>query len=181
MRICWHKSMKPTISNLTLAIAAILVLTLSEAGCESEPITESFAIYGPDKEYQDVIVDREVKIPAELSLEDKVQALADSLSEIRFKTLPLKLRTIEMIGESKVAVIELLELPPEKRKDRLSWRGKYFQGAAGGFLASRILPETFLQRSFEGEWIDGVAFLYEGDPISEKKWEHVSLNEVFYR
>jgi hypothetical protein len=173
--------MKPTVSTLALASAAIFMLTLSEAGCESELTTESLAIYGPDKEYQDVIVERQIKIPAELSLEDKVQALADSLSEIRFKTLPLKVRTIEMIGESRIAVIELLELPPDKRKDRLSWRGKYFQGAAGGFLASRILPETFLQKSYEGEWIDGVAFLYEGNQISQDEWEHVSLNRVFYR
>ncbi|UCD95332.1 MAG: hypothetical protein JSU69_04585 [Candidatus Zixiibacteriota bacterium] len=181
MRFCRHKSMKPTMSTLALAIATILVFTLTEAGCESEPVTESFAIYGPDKEYQDIVIERQVKIPAELSLEDKIQALADSLSEIRFKGLPMELRSLEMIGDNKVAIMNLRELPPEKRKDRISWRGLYFQGSAGGFLASRILPETFLQKPYEGEWIDGVTFLYESDQISENKWEHVSLNKVFYR
>jgi hypothetical protein len=181
MRFFGRKLMKPRLLTLTLALGAVLVFTLPEAGCESAPDTEPFNIYGPDDKYQDIVIERQVEIPVKLPLEDKIQALADSLSAVRFKGLPMVLKKLEMIGDYRVAIIDLRELPPEKRKKRTSWPDLYFQGSAGGFLVSRILPETFLQKGYEGEWIDGVSFLYKSDPIMEDKWEHVSLNKVFYR
>ena len=62
-----------------------------------------------------------------------------------------------------------------------TWRYLYFQGSTGGQFTSYSLRMTFLQPGYSGEWIDAVRFYYEGQPIREGDWTHLSLSGVINR
>ena len=52
-----------------------------------------------------------------------------------------------------------------------TWSSGYFQGSTGGNATVTKLIRTFLQEDFEGEWVDGVKFLYNNDDTNN--FEHI--------
>ncbi|MDQ2087579.1 hypothetical protein RBH29_14195 [Herbivorax sp. ANBcel31] len=78
-----------------------------------------------------------------------------------------------------MAVINLREYDEKNTSIRRSWKSHYFQGTTGGRETSVTLIETFLQRDYSGEWIDGVSFLYYDNEI---EFFHVEgLSKIQYR
>lgn len=135
-----------------------------------------FNIYGGDIDTYEKQVIQEVKIQENLSLEEKLTLLAQELSKVHFKDLVIALNTIQEQDGKKIAVINLVE---NENETGASWIEDYFQGSAGGITTTVALEETFLQRDYQGDWIDGVNFLYEMEPI---RFDHVeSLGETIYR
>lgn len=124
-------------------------------------------------------------IADDLPLKEKLSAIAKSLSEVYFSSLPIEIVEITEVAGKKVAVINLKESEEnQKITDNLEFKGKawsrnYFQGSTGGSITSVSLIETFLQRNYKGQWIDGVKFLYNNKIIS---FDHVpNLSEISYR
>jgi hypothetical protein len=124
-------------------------------------------------------------IAENLPLKDKLDALAKALSEVYFSNLPIEVLEIAEVDGKKVAVINLKESEEnQKVMDNLefkgqSWSRSYFQGSAGGTMTSVGLSETFLQKDYDGQWVDGVKFLYNNKIIN---FDHVpNLSEVSYR
>ena len=125
-------------------------------------------------------------ISPNLSVKNKLDALAKTLSEVYFDNLPIEVPEITEINGKKIAIINLKESEEnQKISQRVQFKGKswannYFQGSTGGTMTSICLTETFLQKDYEGQWIDGVKFLYNNMKISD--FQHVpSLGEVSYR
>ncbi|WP_291563094.1 MULTISPECIES: hypothetical protein [unclassified Clostridium] len=119
------------------------------------------------------------------TLTEKLDILAKNLSKIEFNSLPIEVTKIEDKDGKKIAVINLKESEINAGINEAidfkgpSWSKNYFQGSAGGTITSTALIESFLQRSYPGQWIDGVRFLYENKEIN---FQHVSkLSEINYK
>ena len=111
-------------------------------------------------------------IPDSLSLLEKVRTLATRLSRYRFGNLPVGVLRIDNRDGKNIAVVELREHPHAKG----SWVGGYFEGSSGGYRTARTLVDTFLQRDYTKNWIDGVEFTYVGiGERSLRECDHVKL------
>jgi hypothetical protein len=144
-----------------------------------------YPIYSANIDTYDKEVHFGTYIAENLSLKDKLDALAKRLSEVYFSNLPIEVLEITEVDGKKVAVINLKESEEnQKVMDNLefkgqSWSRNYFQGSAGGTMTSVGLIETFLQKDYKGQWVDGVKFLYNNKIVN---FDHVqSLSEVSYR
>lgn len=104
-----------------------------------------------------------VRVPGDLPLKGKLDNLADQLSQLRFGGLPIEVKAIEMKDSRSIAIINLRE----DGRERWGWKGGYFEGSSGGHSTSIELIHNFLQYDYDGEWIEGVWFYYEGKPVSE--------------
>lgn len=109
-------------------------------------------------------------------LDEKLAILAERLSQDVFEGLGIELSEIDIIEGKQVAIINLSE---KENPQGATWNSLYFQGSAGGAITSVALGDTFLQREYDGEWIDGVKFLYNNQEI---EFQHVEgLSEINYR
>lgn len=148
------------------------IAKLDPTRVESETESEStFVIYTGDSEVSgEGVISKpasELSIKDNLALEGKLETLAKELSKTQFEDLSIGVLRIEEQEGKKIAVIDLTETGG---KTDISWKTKYFQGSAGGGVTEVSLIETFLQKEYQGEWIDGVQFLYGGQTIS---FDHV--------
>jgi hypothetical protein len=171
---------------------------------ESAPADYSFfTIYGCDPYTVSATADFTVAIPERLPLAEKLRLLASTLSRVRFGNLPIEIVGIDERDGKTIATVNLLEsdrnrdLRTEQKRlwqagmkaradslyakmDRASWLTLFFQGSTGGGCTTRMLVRTFLHQDYDGVWIDGVDFWYEGEPISQE-WDHISLSGTKYR
>ena len=141
---------------------------------------EFFPIYGPDRDAMNLEINFYVRIPEKLPVIEKLKILADKLSRFKFD-LPIEVLRIEEQNNKKIAVVNLLEHEDADESSQMTWSSVYFQGSTGGLFTSMSLRKTFLQEDFDGEWIDGVEFYYEGEPILKDDWDHISLSGTIYR
>ena len=133
---------------------------------------EELSIYTIDDNTLEPNESSRIELSTDSSLEDKVQQLSNTVSKNFFDNLPIKVKSIDTIDGKKIATINLLDDNNNK------WINK-FQGSTGGQITSNTLIENFLQVSYKGEWIDGVKFLYNDEPI---EYDHVyELSETKYR
>lgn len=133
---------------------------------------EELSIYTIDDNTLEPNESSKIELSTDSSLEDKVQQLSNTISKNFFDNLPIKVKSIDTIDGKKIATINLLDDNNNK------WINK-FQGSTGGQITSNTLIENFLQVSYKGEWIDGVKFLYNDEPI---EYDHVyELSETKYR
>lgn len=126
-----------------------------------------------------------IEIPKDKALKDKLNIIAENLSKFQFKNLPIEVTKIEESNGKKIAVVNLKEASYNegiKDRDKLkgdTWANDFFQGSTGGTITSTTLIENFLQKDFNGEWVDGVRFTYNGGNV---EFQHVeSLAKVVYR
>lgn len=99
------------------------------------------------------------------SIEEKVNDLIKQISKVSFNNAPIVLEKIE----NNIAYIDLKE--GENTKD---WSEKYFQGSTGGSITTYTLTENILQRNYNGEWISGVCFSYEGK--TDMEFDHIDMD-----
>ena len=139
---------------------------------ENTSSKEELSIYTIDDNTLEPNESSKIELSTDSSLEDKVQQLSNTVSKNFFDNLPIKVKSIDTIDGKKIATINLLDDNNNK------WINK-FQGSTGGQITSNTLIENFLQVSYKGEWIDGVKFLYNDEPI---EYDHVyELSETKYR
>ena len=152
----------------------------SQSESEEEPtskIPRNFlAVYGMDSQVMNEEINFYLTLPEGLPLLDQLKFLASKLSQHKFSGLPIEILKIEEREEETIAIINLKEITPDSLT---SWKTGYFQGSAGGVATSTTLTRTFLQEAHPGEWIDGVEFYYEGQPIGDL--DHLDLKGVKYR
>lgn len=139
---------------------------------ENTSIKEELSIYTIDDNTLEPNESSKIELSTDSSLEDKVQQLSNTVSKNFFDNLPIKVKSIDTIDGKKVATINLVD------DNNNTWSSK-FQGSTGGQITANTLIENFLQVSYKGEWIDGVKFLYNDEPI---EYDHVyELSETKYR
>jgi len=122
---------------------------------------------------------QEISVPATAMLLEKVQLLADSLSYLRFNGLEIEVMEITHVPDIGLLLrVNLAEDAAFKGPGSLpsfhSWYD-FFQGSAGGMETTITLRASFLQPSLYGEWVDAVAFYYQGKPFADEEWAHVLL------
>lgn len=144
-----------------------------------------YPIYSADLSTYEIEKDAYIYISEETPLKQKLNILAEALSQLYFSGLPIEVVRIESIDNKKVAVVNLKEAPenrgktdPKDTKGK-TWAFQYMQGSTGGTITQTELIETMLQRQYQWEWVDGVRFLYEGGVCD---YEHAySLKDINYR
>ena len=142
-------------------------------------------IYSKDVNTEEPVIVNTIEINSNLSLEEKLDLLAENLSKEVFNDLPIEFVEIKEIDGKKIALFNLNELGENAgditfdKYQGKNWVNNYFAGSAGGGITEYTLIETLLQRDYSGEWIDGVEFTYKNSNI---EFDHVpSLGEVNYR
>lgn len=102
-----------------------------------------------------------IMIPNKLPLDKKIDLFAAKLSAYSFNGKPMEFTGIEMTNQGgKIAIINLVEAGDDFGE---TWKDDFLQDGDLSLQTARKLIITFLQESFEGEWIDGVKFLYNHD------------------
>lgn len=145
-----------------------------------KPDQLTFPIYTADSDTYEREKVTDIRVDKDAEIDDILTALVKGLSEKVFK-LPMTYEGIQIVFGQKIAVVNLHESPEDKVVEypAVSWRTGYFQGSTGGAVTSVSLVETILQREYDGDWVDGVKFFYEGKPI---EFEHVAgLSGAHYR
>jgi hypothetical protein len=144
------------------------------------------AIYETDLDQGTPIVSLYVNFPQQGTEQEKVQELASLLSQRKFCELPINV----VAFKDKIVTIDLEEHPWNEPLSQppttegcsgKTWRYQYFQGSTGGHDTSVSLARTLLQPDYQGDWIQGVKFSYEGKPIEAGQWDHLELDGVITR
>jgi hypothetical protein len=171
-----------------------ILLGILVIGCKTNKAskeTDEFALFTTievfDSTSRSIIIvpsiDRFISIPANQSLNNKVNSLLDSISKNSFNNLKIESLGIAEIGNGyKSLKVNLLENPGFKIPDSLgkykSWYD-FFQGSAGGQHTTIVLTESILQREFKGDWINEIVFYYQNEKIGE--YDHISLSGTIKR
>ncbi len=171
---------------LTFGIVGLLAgVAISYALRPIRPSPE-LTLYEGNADATDIEPQFGVTFAAELNQQQQLEKLTTLVSRYNFCALPVEVIALE----DDVATINLAEHDWNQDPEHpvtfpgcsgSSWRTNYFQGSAGGMITSKTLVYTLLQPEFRGKWIEGVTFQYQGEPIEEGDWDHISLFGVITR
>lgn len=106
-----------------------------------------------------------VSIDKNNDIEENLELVVDKISELKFDDAPIELLKIE----NNIAYIDIRE-----SDDKNYWSSNYFQGSTGASITSFTLVENILQRNYQGEWIDGIYFSYEGK--TDIEFDHLDMD-----
>ncbi|MDF2593889.1 MAG: putative lipoprotein [Clostridia bacterium] len=119
-----------------------------------------------------------IEITAQATIEDKLKLIADQLSEAQFDGLPIEIQKIEDIDGKKIGIINLQEKEKSSEGDK-TWMNYLNAGSTGSAITLIALEESFLQKDLEGDWIDGIKIIHEGQAIEEM--DHFPGTTIIYR
>ena len=113
-------------------------------------------------------------LPSDKSIEEKAEIIIKKTIAKWFNGFPIDIR-FKKVDSKNIMVLNLID----KNKDSKNSWYQAFQGSTGGTVNSTRLIENSLQKSYKGEWIDGVEVLYNG---KTSEFQHAwQLNEIVYR
>lgn len=146
-----------------------------------------FKIYSKDINTDKEIIVEEFGFYKDVdTIEKRLKIIASKLSDSEFKMLPIELIGIEEIDGKIIATFNLKENEENLNESdwtkysEPSWAKNFFQGSAGGSWTCYTLQTTMLQPEYDGKWIDGVRFLYNGE--ENKNFQHIEgLDQIKYR
>lgn len=123
---------------------------------------EVISIYTIDGDTYEPIERYAFLVDKTLTITDKIDRIAEELS-VNVFGLPVTVDRIQEIDGMKIAEIMLGE--DDRYGDALTWKYQYFQGSLGSAMTMTTLQESFLQRAYQGEWIDGIRIFYEDGSV----------------
>lgn len=132
----------------------------------TEKITKNIRLHYVDDNTLKPINLVEIAIDDSTSLKDKLQLAANETAKRYFSNLPIEVKSISNTACGQIAIVNLKENSGSNK----SWNRNFFQGSAGGSMTCTLLKENLLQRKYEGKWVDGIQFTYEGGNI---EYQHV--------
>lgn len=132
----------------------------------TEKITRNITLHYVDDNTLKPINLVKISIDDSESLKDKLQLAANEISKRYFAGLPIEVKSISTTASGQIAIVNLKENPENNK----TWNRDFFQGSTGGSMTCTLLKENLLQRKYEGKWIDGIQFTYEGGEI---EYQHV--------
>lgn len=177
--------------GIIIIIALIFIATGSISNFTSSKVNgesvDNFKIYSRDiNTDEEVIVETFGFDSLVQTVDERLRVIAQKLSEKEFNSLPIELVEIKNIDGKKVAIFNLKENEENlsetdwSKYKNPSWANNFFQGSAGGSWTCYTLQTTMLQPDYDGEWIDGVSFLYNGE--ENKCFQHIEgLDSIKYR
>ncbi|MEG0386955.1 hypothetical protein [Niameybacter sp.] len=134
---------------------------------------EDYILYTRDVDSWEIIELGNVVIEKDMSLQEKIQQIADEISRLAFEGLKIQVEEIKTIGNKKIALINLKDIG-----ETSEWMNQYFQGSTGAGITMTILEESLLQRNSPYSWIDGIEIVYNGEILSSS---HIELGNILYR
>lgn len=140
-------------------------------------LTNKVTLFTADTDTYDKKKIESIEIEPSLSIEDKLQVIANELSNKQFDSLAIEIHKIEEIEGKKIAIINLKDDPTAKNEK--TWMDYLNAGSTGSTITKVTLEESFLQSNLPGEWIDGMKLIYEGEEIPEM--DHFPGTQVVYR
>jgi hypothetical protein len=116
-------------------------------------------------------------VSASLDVKQQLQIIADSIADIAFNGLQIKITEIEFTTDTAaIAEINLIEnslfTTPGSVAPYQSWYD-FFQGSAGGSFTYHTLQANFLHRKINDTSVVALRFLYNGS--DEVTFDHVPL------
>ncbi|WP_194191991.1 hypothetical protein [Clostridium chrysemydis] len=171
---------KKTIGFIFICLIGVIIFGFKETIDNNEnedstiPSTIVFNVYDVDSKDMEVKKETELRIARkDYDIKESLESILNTISEEKFEGLKIDVKSIVSEGEKSIVNIDLRDIEDK------SFKEDYFKGVERGGITESILIENVLQREFEGEWIDGVRFTYNGEKI---KYNHVPLLEyVNYR
>lgn len=143
---------------------------------EIESLTKlDYPIYTRDVDSWEIIEVEKAKIDKNLPVIEKLQVLAEKLSNSQFEGYPIEIKEVKNIKGNEIAIINLKD---KSNKHEETWFGNYFQGSAGAEITKTAIEETLLQRKNQDQWIDGIQILYNGEELMS---DHMTLGSIIYR
>ena len=175
-----------TIIIVILFFAMSGISSLGKKEIDPETIGK-FKIYSKDINTDKEIIVEEFGFYKDVdTIEKRLKIIASKLSDSEFKMLPIELIGIEEIDGKIIATFNLKENEENLNESdwtkysEPSWSKNFFQGSAGGSWTCYTLQTTMLQPEYDGKWIDGVRFLYNGE--ENKNFQHIEgLDQIKYR
>ncbi len=135
-------------------------------------VVEKISIYTLDDNTMESIIVDEIVINSNLMT--TMQSVANSLSSNIFWDLDIEVLEIVEVDGKEIAYIDL----QENETSQFTWN-QLFQGSTGGEITSQSLELTFLQRDYEGEWVEGIFITHEREALD---YDHVPrLNDIIFR
>lgn len=110
-----------------------------------------------------------IQVSKDSSIKEKLDNIASEVSKYSFSNLPIEVLRIDNIDGKKIAIINLKESSENEKIENWNemkgdtWVKGYFQGSSGGSSTYNTLINSFIQKEYEGHWVDGVKFLYNND------------------
>ena len=145
---------------------------------EDELERESLRLFTADSETYTKKESETVEIEGSMDIKEKLERIAQGLSELYFDHLPIEIKEIEEIQGKKIAVINLKEDTAASDGDK-TWMQYLNAGSAGSQITLVTLEESFLQRDLKEEWIDGIKIIYEDGDLEEM--DHFPGTQIIYR
>jgi len=150
--------------SILVAVIVIVAVVLALNNQFSFQRTETLFIYNGDGIDYTLDTLSQIHISGDLNLHEKLQIVADSLSERAFKGLPIDVLSIDTLDDKTIATVNLDEFEGENFNAMKfrgpKWLGGYFEGSTGGWCTSIAVSFTLLQPDYQGDWIDGINVLY---------------------
>ncbi|MDF2878825.1 MAG: putative lipoprotein [Clostridia bacterium] len=142
---------------------------------------EELPLFTGDSDTYDKKQYETIEITPETTIEDKLKLIADHLSKTQFDGLPIEIQKIETIDGKKIAIINLQEknASAEGAQAPKNWMNYLNAGSTGSAITLITLEESFLQKDLEGDWIDGIKIIHEGQAIEEM--DHFPGTTIIYR
>lgn len=133
---------------------------------------KTFTLYSVDTNTEKTITIGKIKSKSD-SIKENLNLIANNLSKKNFDSLKIEVKSVKEKNKKLIATINLND------NGNGAWF-QMFQGSLGGYTSETSLIESFLQRSYKGNWVDGVEFTYNGNKIEE--FSHVEkLDRINYR
>ncbi len=127
-----------------------------------------FPVYGPDSTGKQIPL-YYTGIRSGTTLAEKLGLLTESISRQAFQGYEMKLIAIREVTGKKIANIDLTD------KTGKIWSKQYFPNAETGARTQFTLISSYLQNTYNMDWIDGVYFTQNGKPIDDANLPHLSV------
>lgn len=170
-----NEELKKTISNLEQELQTIKEENEAFKQTIEEASMKEYALYTRDVDTWEITELSKIKVKQDLSLQEKLQAIADALSKECFEGLTIEVKEIKSIGNNEIAIIDLKDEGTDKEP---SWMVNFFQGSTGAGITKTAIEESFLQRNTDDKWVDGIEIYYNGKVLSS---DHIEFNGIIYR
>jgi hypothetical protein len=153
---------------------------------QTAQLPQLLAIYETDAQQSAPQVKWYVRSAHPYTQQAQLERVGELLSQTKFCALPIQVTSLK----DGIAIVNLSEHPWNQNLQRpsslpgcsgMTWRYHYFQGSAGGYDTTIALTRTFTQPDYQGPWVKGVQFFYQGRPIEEGQWDHIDLDGVIAR
>lgn len=119
---------------------------------------EVFNYFGPDDNFEDVVLAGTISIVQDTSMEEKLQLLSNKISEECFDNLEIKIKV-----EDDTAFVNLID----DGKMESGWYQRLNGGSANAEITGKVIFNTLFQFEKSSNWIRNIQLLHNGEKMEE--------------